>query len=398
MDLMEYAQVKDMKLSRLGMGNMRLPTTAERGPIDYDKAAEIVHYAYENGVNYYDTAYRYHQGESEPFIGKAMKGFPRSSWYLASKMPGHMMSYQDGKIVGIGYLAGFELGSVEWIFEKQLENCQVDYFDFYLLHNLSEGSYDFYTNEEVGLFEYLVKQKAAGRIRHLGISSHGRADTIENFLKWAGGQVDIAQIQLNYLDWALQDAKAKYEVLTRYGVPVVAMEPVRGGRLATLPDDAAALLKAARPGDTPAAWALRFLQGLPGMLVILSGMTTLEQAAENVELLSKYDPVSEEEKAILEQVVQSMITMVPCTACRYCYESCPQKLDIAKLISLYNEAAHDGKSYTITTLLQTMGEGELPSACVSCGECMKHCPQGIEIPDVLKKFADLLAAPPAKPA
>ena len=387
---MEYAQVKDMKLSRLGMGNMRLPTTAERGPIDYEKAREIVHYAYEHGVNYYDTAYRYHQGESEPFIGKAMKEFPRSSWYLASKMPGHMMSYKDGKIVGIGYLTGFERQSVEWIFEKQLENCQVDYFDFYLLHNLSEGSYDFYTNEEVGLFNYLVKQKAAGRIRHLGISSHGRADTIEKFLKWAGGQVEIAQIQLNYLDWALQDAKAKYDVLTRYGVPVVAMEPVRGGRLAALGEAADAMLKAARPNDSIASWAFRYLQSLPNVAVALSGMSTMAQVRENVELYStRYEPMPDAEKELLQKAVDTVADMIPCTECRYCTEDCPQQLDIPKLISMFNEA-NFGNARILARANETLGEAERPSACVSCGVCAQLCPQGIDIPGVLGQFAEAI--------
>ena len=388
---MIYKQFKDLKISNLGLGNMRLPTTVERGPIDYEKAREIVHYAYDHCVNYYDTAYRYHQGESESFIGKAMKEFPRSSWYLASKMPGHMMSYQDGRIVGIGYLTGFELNSVDWIFEQQLEKCQTDYFDFYMLHNMSESSYDLYTNEKLGLVDYLVRQKKAGRIRHLGFSSHARAETIEKFLNWdTGGHFEIAQIQLNYLDWTLQDAAAKYDVLTRHNIPVIAMEPVRGGRLASLGADADAVLKEARPGDSVASWAFRYLQSLPNLLVALSGMSTMAQMTENVELFStRYEPMSEADKAILKKAVESVADMIPCTACRYCVEDCPQQLDIPRLISMYNEA-NFGAARIFKTANDTLGEAERPSACIGCGLCAKLCPQGIDVPGALSRFAEAI--------
>ncbi|MDR3121611.1 MAG: aldo/keto reductase, partial [Clostridiales bacterium] len=159
---------QEWQISHLGMGNMRLPTVGERGPVDESRAREIIAYAYEHGVNYFDTAYRYHQGESELVTGRALAEYPRDTWHLATKMPGHMMSYRDGRVEGIGYLTGHKIGSPAEIFSQQLEKCGVDYFDFYLLHNLSESSYDFYTNEELGVVDYLVAQKKAGRIRHLG--------------------------------------------------------------------------------------------------------------------------------------------------------------------------------------------------------------------------------------
>jgi predicted aldo/keto reductase-like oxidoreductase len=255
------------------MGNMRLPTVGERGPIDEEKAREIIEYAYEHGVNYFDTAYGYHGGESERFVGKVLNQYPRESWHLATKMPGHMMRYRNGRLEFAGYLTGLAVASPADIFEEQLEKCGVDYFDFYLLHNLCETAYDFYTDEDLGVVEYLLAQKEAGRIRHLGFSAHARAETIDRFLNWKEC-FEFVQIQLNYLDWTLQDAKRKYEVITNHGIPVITMESCRGGRLASLNEKADAMLKRARPNDSIASWAFRFIQSLPNVQVVLSGMTT----------------------------------------------------------------------------------------------------------------------------
>ena len=389
---MLYKPFQDLELSCLGMGNMRLPTVGERGPIDEDKAREIIEYAYEHGVNYFDTAYRYHGGASEPFVGKVLSQYPRDTWYLASKMPGHMMNYRDGKLGFQGYLAGEEVRSIAAVFEDQLERCAVDYFDFYLLHNVCETSFDFYTNEELGVVPYLLEQKKAGRIRHLGFSAHGRAETIARFLDRYPGIFEFVQIQLNYLDWDLQDAGRKYQLLEERHIPVVVMEPVRGGSLANLKPACEAMLREARPGDPAAAWAFRFLQSLPGVQVVLSGMSTLEQLKENIALFSKDDPATEEDKALLRKVVAAMADMVPCTACRYCCEACPQGLDIPKLISMYNEVNYSGSLGTLNFTLNAMKEEELPSACLSCGACQSLCPQNIPIPEVLQKFSQALEA------
>ena len=394
---MIYKKFAELELSHLGMGNMRLPTVGERGPIDEPNAKKVIEYAYEHGVNYFDTAYRYHEGESELISGKVLNQFPRDTWNLASKFPGHMLRREGDKLVFTGFgesrLVYFD--SIKQIFEQQLEKCGVDYFDFYLLHGLSEGSYAFYSDPEIGIIDYLLSEKKAGRIKHFGFSSHAMAPSIEYYLtKWEG-VFEFVQIQINYLDWTLQNAKAKYESIVNHGLKVIAMEPVRGGRLATLPPEAEALLKAARPNDSIASWALRFLQGLPDMQIILSGMTQVEHAIDNVATLSKDDPVSEEEKELLAKVVDMMTNLVPCTGCRYCCESCGQKLDIPKLISLYNEAAHDGRVFGISAVLNEMEDSELPSACADCGECVKLCPQEIDVPEVMKKFSDMIAnAPP----
>jgi len=238
--------------------------------------------------------------------------------------------------------------------------------------------------------EYLLAQKKAGRIRHLGFSAHARADTIDKMLNWKDC-FEFVQIQLNYLDWTLQDAKSKYEVLTRHGIPVVVMEGVRGGKLATLNDEAEAMLKAARPDDSMAAWALRWLQALPNVQVVLSGMSTMEQIEENVALFSQPEPVTEQEKALLQQVVDTMVDLVPCTACRYCCEACPQELDIPKLISMYNETKNEGPR-RLHGVLETMSPEELPEACLACGACLELCPQEIDIPEVMEKFAERIAA------
>lgn len=385
---MIYRKFQDMRLSMLGMGNMRLPTTAERGPIDENKARAIIDRAFAGGVNYFDTAYRYHNGESESFIGRALADFPRESWYLASKMPGHMMNYENGKLGFQGYLAGHRASSAADIFEEQLEKCRVDYFDFYLLHNLCETSYDLYTDEQLGMVDYLLSQKKAGRIRHLGFSAHGRAETIDRFLS-RFDCFEFVQIQLNYLDWALQGAGKKVEVIAKHGLPVIAMEPVRGGRLAKLSPDAEARLSEIAPGRSVASWAFRYLQALPQVAVALSGMTTLEQLEDNLATYEALDPLTVPEQAVLNEIVKGMTDMVPCTACRYCVEECPQNLDIPKLISMYNEMKYE-KSFTLRFTLDAMSEAEKPAACIACGACARICPQGIAIPDVMDKFAALL--------
>ena len=387
---MIYKPFRDLNISYLGLGNMRLPTVGgeRHAPIDEEKAWEIIEYAYEHGINYFDTAYGYHGGESERFVGKVLGQYPRESWHLATKMPGHMMRYSDGRLELLGYMAGRTISSPADIFEEQLAKCGVDYFDFYLLHNVCETAYDFYTDEELGVLEYLLAQREAGRIRHLGFSAHARAETIDKFLNWRDC-FEFVQIQLNYLDWTLQDAKRKYEVITNHGIPVITMESCRGGRLASLDEKADAMLKEARPNASTVSWAFRFLQSLPNVQVVLSGMTTMEQIVENVELFSEPDPTTEEEKELLQQVVDTMVDMVPCTACRYCCDVCPQGLDIPKLISMYNEARFENP-FILNFTLGAMTEAELPSACLACGDCRAFCPQDIDIPDVMERFVEAI--------
>lgn len=386
---MIYRPFKELNLSMLGMGNMRLPTAGERGPIDENKAREIIEYAFEHGVNYFDTAFRYHNGESERFLGEVMQQYPRDKWHLATKMPGHMMEYRDGKYSFTGLMAGWADMTPREIFQQQLEKCRVDYFDFYLLHNLCETAYGFYTDEDLGVVEYLLSEKRAGRIRHLGFSAHGRAETIDRFLNWSDA-FEFAQIQLNYLDWVLQDAGRKYDVLRKHGIPTIAMEPVRGGKLAALSGSATAVLRGLRPEDSVASWAMRFLMTLPDVVVVLSGMTTLEQLKDNLKTFERLDPLTGEEFALIQGFAREIADVVPCTGCRYCVEECPQGLEIPKLISMYNEMRYD-KASLLQFTLGAMRAEEMPSACVSCGACARICPQGIAISNILKEFALLLS-------
>jgi predicted aldo/keto reductase-like oxidoreductase len=393
---MIYKSFQDLQLSTLGMGNMRLPKTGEGEKIDLANARKVIEYAYNNGINYFDTAFRYHAGESELVVGDVLRQFPRDTWHLATKMPGHMMSYQNGVYSFTGLLAKTQGLSPSQVFEKQLEKCGVDYFDFYLLHNLCETSYEFYTNEEIGVIPFLLEQKNRGRIRHLGFSAHGRYETIDKFLDWSKQHFpacfEFVQIQLNYLDWHLQQADKKYSVITKHGLPVVVMEPCRGGRLAHLSDASDALLKNAYPENKIVSWAFRFLQSLPNVQVVLSGMNTLEQLHENIALFSKNDPLTTDEKKLLDKAVKPLLDLVPCTACRYCCEACPRNLDIPKLIAMYNEAkSADAFAWmTLGFTLDAMNDTELPESCLGCGECTKLCPQGIDIPSVMAKFSELL--------
>jgi predicted aldo/keto reductase-like oxidoreductase len=396
---MIYKPFANLNLSTLGMGNMRLPKIEGHGEkIDERKAREIIEYAYNNGINYFDTAYRYHAGESETFIGKALSQYPRDSFYLATKMPGQMMEYKNGKYNFSGLLAEKQGRSPAQLFNEQLEKCGVDYFDFYLLHCVCESAWDFYTSEEIGVVAYLLEQKKKGRIRHLGFSAHCRVDTLEKFLLWSETRFpdccfEFVQIQLNYMDWTLQEAGKKYDVITRHGLPVMVMEPCRGGRLAHLSPESEALLKKARPLDSIPSWAFRFLQSLPNVQVVLSGMSTMEQIEENITLFSKHDPVTDAERKLLDEAIKPLLDLVPCTACRYCCDGCPQSLDISKLISMYNEAKLKDP-FALMVMNYTLGgmkETELPSACIACGACTKQCPQNIDIPDIMQKFKKLLA-------
>ncbi|MHB9295394.1 hypothetical protein PilKf_01137 [Pillotina sp. SPG140] len=247
------------------------------------------------------------------------------------------------------------------------------------------------TNEEIGIVDYLIEQKKSGRIRYLGFSAHGSAETIARFIAWGKARsnpvaFDFAQIQLNYLDWTLQNAKEKYDILSNQQIPIVVMEPCRGGRLAHFEAPAVALLKAVRPTDTVASWAFRFAKSLPHVQVVLSGMSSLEQLEDNIKTFSDPAPLSEEEQKALSLLSAQLINLVPCTACRYCCEECPQKLDIPLLIALFNEMSFE-PSPGINFSLAAIKPEKLPSQCIRCNVCRQVCPQGLDVPDILIKLA-----------
>ena len=372
---MIYKQFHNIKLSRLGMGNMRLPVDAS-GKIDREKAQAIIDYAFDHGVNYFDTAYMYHNGESESFLGEALKKYPRDSYYLTTKFPG--MFLKPGM-------------DAKTIFEEQLNRCQTDHFDFYLLHNVNEFTVQTYMDESLGLYELFRAEQKAGRIGYLGFSAHAAPDLLRKFTAFR--QFDFAQIQLNYLDWTLQNAKEQYEVLTENHLPVMVMEPVRGGRLASLTPAANTLLTEAQPGRSIASWAFRWLMRLPNVQLVLSGMSSLEQVMDNVSTFSKEDPLNDEQFSVLNLALEKFRQQeyVPCTACRYCVNECPQNLDIPRLINILNEHSM-GTVWAVSDARDQLKQEEWPTNCIACGACAQQCPQKIDIPGVMEKLGVLMTA------
>ena len=375
---MIYRDFQDLKLSALGMGAMRLPVIdGDDSRIDVKASEDMVAYAMEHGINYYDTAWGYHGGQSEIVMGNALKKYPREKFYLATKFPGYDLSNMD---------------KVEEIFEEQLKKCQVEYFDFYLFHNVCEMNIDAYLNEKYGIHDYLTEQKKNGRIRHLGFSAHGSYDVIKRFLEAYGERMEFCQLQLNYLDWSFQDAKAKVELLKEYGIPVWVMEPLRGGKLASLSEENTAKLREMRPEEETPAWAFRFLQSLPEVKVVLSGMSNMEQLKANIHTYEEDKPLSEEEMKNLLGIADSMLEkkVLPCTACHYCVSHCPQELDIPELLNLYNEHCFTEGGFIAPMALSSYPEEKKPSACIGCRNCEAVCPQQIKISEAMADFAEKL--------
>ena len=371
---MIYQNFQDLKLSALGLGAMRLPVVdGNDAQIDVAATEEMVAYAMEKGINYYDTAWGYHNGNSETVIGEALQKYPRESFYLATKFPGYDLS---------------NMPKVEEIFERQLEKCGVEYFDFYLFHNVCEMNIDAYLDEQYGIYQYLMEQKRNGRIRHLGFSAHGSYDVMKRFLEAYGKDMEFCQIQLNYVDWTFQGAKEKAERLEAYHIPVWVMEPLRGGRLAKLSEEGAQKLKMLRPEEGIPAWAFRFLQTIPGVTVTLSGMSNMEQLQDNIRTYEEQKPLNEEEMVALLSVAADMQNhMLPCTACRYCVSHCPKGLDIPRLLELYNEHSFTGGGFIAPMALMAVPQEKHPSACVGCRSCEQVCPQQIKISEAMSNFA-----------
>lgn len=376
---MIYKKYQDLELSALGMGAMRLPVMdGDDAKIDEKAAAEMIAYAMEKGINYYDTAWGYHNGNSEIVMGKILNQYPRESYYLATKFPGYDLSNMD---------------KVEGIFEKQLEKCKVTYFDFYLFHNVCEMNINAYLDEKYGIFEYLMKQKENGRIRHLGFSAHGSYEVMKRFLEAYGEHMEFCQIQLNYLDWSFQDAKAKVELLKEYHIPVWVMEPLRGGKLAKLSQEDTSKLKALRPDENTPAWAFRFLQTIPEVTMVLSGMSNFEQLKDNINTFEEDKPLDEKEMEALLSIADGMLNgRVPCTACHYCVSHCPQGLDIPNLLELYNEHVFTGGGFIAPMALMAVPEEKHPSACIGCRSCEAVCPQQIKISEIMADFSNKLNA------
>ena len=373
---MIYRDFQGMPLSALGFGAMRLPVIdGDDSRIDEDAALGMVDTAMQNGVNYYDTAWGYHGENSELVMGRALARYPRDRFYLATKFPGYDPA---------------NWGKVKAIFPRQLEKLGVDYFDFYLFHNVCEMNIDAYLDDgKYGIYSYLMEQKRNGRIRHLGFSCHGGMDVLRRFLDAYGQDMEFCQLQLNYLDWTFQDGREKVALLKEWGIPVWVMEPLRGGKLAKLPEAYESELKALRPDEGIPAWAFRFLQSLPKVTVILSGMSSQEQLKDNLRTFSEDKKLSGAEMSALLGLADRMLSVgtVPCTACHYCVSHCPQGLNIPWLLELYNEHAFTGGGFIAPMALSALPEDKRPQACLACRSCEQVCPQQIRISEVLADFS-----------
>ena len=367
---------KGRQISLLGFGLMRLPRISQGSfDIDEEASAKLIDYAIENGVNYFDSAYTYRG--SEAFAGRALSKYPRESYNLATKCPPWKLK---------------NAGDFERIFDESRERCQTDYFDYYLVHNMAEESKRAALNSEyyekfrhLGMYEMLQKKKAEGKIRNIGFSFHGTIALMQKLVdnyEW-----DFAQIQLNYIDWKDIDAKRQYEMLTERGIPIVVMEPLRGGALAELSKDAAGILKAARPDDSMASWGIRYAASPPNVITVLSGMNTMEQLTDNIATMSHFQPVTYTEKELLEKAAAAykQTGAIPCTACGYC-EPCPHGVDIPRIFSVYNHYRIVKFRIPFDNGYATLDEKSKASNCAQCGECMGKCTQHIDIPGYMHEI------------
>lgn len=375
---MIYRDFKGEKISQLAFGTMRLPIiNGNDENIDQDAVEKMVKTAFEGGVNYFDTAWGYHNGKSEVAIGKALRKYDRNSYYIADKFPGYDLA---------------NINKVEEIFAQQLERTGLEYFDFYHIHNVHELNIEQYLDPKYRIYDYLTKMKNEGKIKHLGFSTHARYDTFMRFLEKYGDSMEFCQIQLNYLDYDFQEAKLKVEECNRRGIPVMVMEPLRGGRLSNLSDTELAAVKKIRPEVTATEMAFRWLQSIPGILTILSGMSNPEQMADNVATFQSDKPLNDAELKAVSELAASMVNLKiqPCTSCRYCTSHCPNEIDIPLMMSLYNEGMVTGADWRQGMALNAIDKAHWPQSCVSCGACQAVCPQSLNIPKVMEDLVKML--------
>ncbi|MEE0776328.1 MAG: aldo/keto reductase [Bacillota bacterium] len=371
---METRRFAQQNISLLGLGAMRLPLQEDsKTAIDEIKAGEMLDYALGHGINYIDTAYMYHGGESESYLGRALKAYDRSSYQLATKLPVWMAK---------------DTVDLEKIFQEQLNRLQTEYFDFYLCHSLNQKNLDLARKYKA--YEFMFRMKEEGRIRHLGFSFHDNPALLDEICKrynW-----DFAQIQLNYIDWDFQKAKNQYEILEYYGLPCIVMEPVRGGALADLCPEANSVLQAASPSRSIASWALRFAAQLPNVLTVLSGMSNIEQLQDNINTMTDFEPLSPQEEETLSKALEiyRRTKLIPCTGCRYCMD-CKQGVDIPKMFALHNEYRLGTSGDIYLEHYEATKRSQRESNCTECGRCSEHCPQNIDIPTELRKTGEVIS-------
>ena len=371
---MRYTKFKEESLSLLGMGTMRLPQkgTGWGMPIVHDRAQEVIDYCIAQGINFFDTAYIYHGGESEVFLGKALSKYPRDSFYVADKY--NISAQPDYRLQ----------------FEEQMNRLQMDHMEFYLIHAIADDNISDYLSN--GCIEYFLEQKKNGKIKYLGFSFHGTPEALSRTTSYCSW--DFAMIQLNYFDWFHGIAKELYNHLVEKGIPIMAMEPVHGGLLASLTNEGNAMLHKAQPDKTIASWAIRFLMGLPGVAVIVSGMSDIEQLKDNIATVNERKLLTPNDEELLLKASTLLFNTVAalCTSCRYCLNDCPQELEIHSLLNTYNEYKADpgGHGQWRLNRLKGLPEEKRPQACTSCGICVKHCPQNLDIPALMRDIANTM--------
>lgn len=369
----KYIEQLNLHLPRLGYGCMRLPVKDNK--INFDAAKELIYYAYEHGLNYFDTAYNYHNGESEIFLGKVLPELKRETYFLTSKLPVWKVN---------------EEGDAEKLFNEQLSKCNTEYFDFYLLHSLSKKSIE--TVEKFNLYDFILKKKQEGKIKNIGFSFHDSNDVLQKFA--AAHKWDFAQLQINYWDWEENDAKSMYETLEKLNIPCFVMEPVRGGFLASFAPNAMKHLKDYNSDASIASWALRWVASLPNVAIVLSGMSNMEQLQDNISTFTDLNNINNEELKAIDKVVEDLrkIKPVPCTGCRYCMD-CQYGVDIPGVFEVYNDyKKSENKQIASRSYFTFMDEKEQGGNCQKCGECVTKCPQQINIPEELRKIhAEMLS-------
>ena len=370
-------------MKQLGFGTMRLPMPDPQiqSQVDMEQVCSMVDLFLERGYTYFDTAYFYHDHNSECVVREALvKRYPRDSFVLADKLP--MSSLKDG-----------DEAKQDAIFHEQLDKCGVEYFDYYLLHCLTKSNYE--TAQRLNTFAYLQAQKEAGRIRHLGFSFHDTAELLDRILT-DHPETEFVQLQLNYLDWEDERIQSRkcWEVACKHGKQIVVMEPVKGGKLANVPAEVAELFRAAHPDWSPASWAIRFCAGLSNVFMVLSGMSNMAQMEDNTSFMQELTPLSQEDLAVVDKAVEilSALPAVDCTGCRYCVDTCPRAIAIPDLFALYNKDQlnlRNGNPIDKAAYQQICEENARPTLCVECKGCEAICPQHLNITGWLKRVGNL---------
>lgn len=370
---MEKRNFFSENISLLGFGTMRLPVLdGDNGKIDRVKAEEMFGYAIDHGINYFDTAYMYHNYTSEDVTGEILSQYKRDQFYLATKMPGWLLKNES---------------DLDRVFEEQLKKLKTDYFDFYLCHDLNIYYYPYYTKYKI--MEFLAKKKEQGYIKHLGFSFHDTPEVLKEYL--SSFDWEFGQIQLNHIDWEMQDAKTQYEMLTEKGLPVIIMEPLRGGALANLSDDAINHIHNTMPDQTAVSLALRYAAQLPNVMTVLSGMSDMDQLRENINTMTSFSPLSEKETKEFDCAMDlyKKKNMIPCTGCRYC-DGCPHGVDIASLFAMNNRYRLGGGGWAYIREYEKLSPRVTEDNCTNCERCLEKCPQGLNIPSLLAETGDMI--------